>query len=130
MKEITKLWLSYAKNDLIAAEKLLEFDSLENLALFHCQQSIEKIIKAHFVENDINIPRIHNLIKLYNLLPKRLFKDDDFIIDTMEELSSVYIDTRYPGDIGLLPSGPPSKSLAESLFNRTQNLFTILEQKL
>ena len=129
MKEITKSWLSFARSDLIAAEKLLESESLENIVLFHCQQSIEKILKAHLEENGIAVPRVHNLIKLYNLLPFSLLRQDEFIIETLEELSSVYIDSRYPGDIGLLPSGPPSESLVISLFNRTKELFSFFEEQ-
>ncbi|MCD4695161.1 MAG: HEPN domain-containing protein [Bacteroidales bacterium] len=40
MKEITKSWYQFAQKDLLAAKKLLETESLGNMALFHCQQSI------------------------------------------------------------------------------------------
>ena len=32
-------------------------------------------------------------------------------------MSEVYIDTRYPGDFGLLPDGKPSIEIAEKMYD-------------
>lgn len=130
MKEITNSWYRFAKNDLSAAQKLLEDESLGNMVLFHCQQSIEKIIKAILEESDIEIPKIHNLIRLNNLLPSHFNTENESSIEILEELDSVYLDSRYPGDIGLLPSGFPTQKKVNSIFDRTLQLFNFFEDSL
>ena len=46
MKEKTKVWIELAKRDFTAAKLLADEDYVINLALFHCQQTVEKMIKA------------------------------------------------------------------------------------
>lgn len=130
MKEITKSWYQFAQNDLSAAQKLLHDESLGQMVLFHCQQSIKKIIKAHLEENDIEVPKIHNLIRLNNLLPLHLRTEEEFSIETLEELNSVHIDSRYPGDLGLLPSGYPTIKRVNSIYEKTTQLFKYFEDNL
>jgi len=109
MKDKTKPWIELASKDLIAAETLKNDESLNNLVLFHCQQSIEKSFKALFEENDLRIPRIHSTLKLYTdimaagLNINLLVKNEDLVF-----IDDVYLDTRYPGGTGLLPSGFPT----------------------
>ena len=52
MKDETKLWLDYAKENLLSAQILLE-SSLYNTVLQNTQQSIEKDLKALFIEKGI-----------------------------------------------------------------------------
>lgn len=67
MKNATKSWLSYAEKDLLAAaQRLNENKGLESVILFHCQQSVEKILKAVLEENNIEY-LIPNLEKLHVL---------------------------------------------------------------
>ena len=47
MKDETKLWLDYAKENLLSAQILLE-SSLYNTLLQNTQQSIEKELKSSF----------------------------------------------------------------------------------
>jgi HEPN domain-containing protein len=46
MKLTTKEWLSLAEDDLISAKKLMDEIRLTNIVAFHCQQCIEKGLKA------------------------------------------------------------------------------------
>jgi HEPN domain-containing protein len=41
----------------------------------------------------------------------------------MEFLSTIYIESRYPPDIGLLPSGEPTKDDADRAINISRNLY-------
>ena len=71
---------------------------------FHAQQFVEKILEA---AGDIP-PRTHDI----NALAKRLAKANISVPLTENEillLSSVYIDTRYPPDVGFLPNGAPTQ---------------------
>ena len=55
-----------------------------------------------------------------NALARRLAKENSAVPLTEDEillLSSVYIDTRYPPDVGLLPNGAPTKKDVDSVIN-------------
>jgi HEPN domain-containing protein len=110
MKEITNEWLLAAKDDLKAAKTLLSDASLTNLVAFHAQQCIEKSFKALAEENSIAIPKTHDLIRLYQLI-KGLTADID--MEILYDVNELYIDSRYPGEMGLMPNGKPSFTEAE-----------------
>jgi HEPN domain-containing protein len=88
-------WNEIAENDLKMANIALE-KKMNLYAAFHCQQSIEKSLKALFIfHNKETPPLIHDINKLYLLVvqhEKELQFDPEFLI----KLSSYYITTRYP----------------------------------
>lgn len=57
-------------------------------------------------------PRIHDIVKL-TALCNDLNIHIPLSLDEQVLLSSVYIDTRYPPDLGLLPGGEPTKEDTE-----------------
>ena len=80
MKEETKKWIAKALNDYKTAEKLLklpENEVITDTLCFHCQQTVEKLLKAFLVENDINFGKVHSLeylIKLCSTVDKEFEK--------------------------------------------------------
>lgn len=68
MKEITKQWLDKAKVDIDAAERLIDDKNFENLIAFFSQQAIEKSFKAIMEEYEIEVIKIHNLMRLYKII--------------------------------------------------------------
>src|SRR5690349_23405216 len=58
-------WLSKANHDLLSAQRLIEIEPmiLDN-ACFHCQQAIEKYLKAFLIYHNCDIQRTHNVIFL------------------------------------------------------------------
>ena len=98
-------WLKAAKDDLLLVSKVLEEKELTNLVAFHCRQAIEKTLKALMEYNNIIVPRKHDLITLKDML-------SDFVdiqeVGLLDSLNSLYIDSRYPGNMGMLPDGKPS----------------------
>ena len=62
MKKQAEDWIFLADKDLYAAEVLLKDDyPLTNIVAFHCQQTIEKYLKAFLIENDVLIVKTHDL---------------------------------------------------------------------
>jgi len=98
-------WLSRAKDDLATVEKLLDDEGLTNIAAFHAQQCIEKSFKAMIEAAGQSVPRIHDLVRLFACLSE----DCEMPIDetVLIELSTIYLDSRYPVTTGFLPSGRP-----------------------
>jgi len=110
VKENTKPWMEFARQDLSAAEKLQSDESLSNVAMFHCQQCVEKSLKALYEESERHIPRIHSTLKLYADILKLVPGINQFATnEDLTYIDAVYIDTRYPGGFGLLPNGTPSR---------------------
>ena len=105
MKPTTLEWLSLAEDDLLAAKSLISNERLYNIAAFHCQQCIEKCLKAFLEEKEMETVKSHDLIRLLKLTKLSMNGDD---IELLEIINEVYIDARYPGDMGLLPHGKPT----------------------
>ena len=128
MKDSTKSWLEFAGKDLQGAKKLLNGNGLENLVLFHCQQSIEKILKAVLVEHNVRFPKIHGTRTLYELIVSNISSNLKIDENILIEIDSIYIDSRYPNELGILPSGFPTQAEAKKIFDETENLFEIFKK--
>jgi HEPN domain-containing protein len=114
MKQLTKEWINAAGDDLTTIEHLLDNPILTNIIAFHSQQVIEKSIKAIIEEFGISFTKTHNLqsllIKVEDVIP--LFVNELII----SELDRLYIDARYPGDMGLMPYGKPTLEEAKGYY--------------
>lgn len=129
MKQTTKDWLTAAEDDLLAAKKLAGEDRLTNVVAFHCQQCLEKCFKAIIEEQGKPSIKSHDLLRLQLNADIQLIETDIILLGIINE---VYIDARYPGDLGLLPHGKPTITEANSfiefselIFNRMKKLLEI-----
>jgi len=98
MKEITKKWLEFAKNDLEAAKILLN-GSKKNIyyaCFYYCHQSLEKNLKAILAERDQKIPKIHDLVDLFKKTQIHFPKEHIHFIKT---INPYYNPIRYPDSI-------------------------------
>lgn len=114
MKKETEEWINIANEELIAA-KHLEKLNLYRMVCYHCQQFIEKAIKAFLVEKDIEFYRTHNILDLKNMV-SALGVEIPLTNEEAVFLNSIYR-SRYPAGLGLLPYGEPDKSDAEKALN-------------
>ena len=100
-------WLEFAMEDYKAIQNL-KGKKLYRIVLFHAQQFFEKSIKGILVEKGIQPPRTHDLIFLWKKL--KIDPSEYGLTESdLHYLTSIYIETRYPPDIGLLPDGEPSQ---------------------
>lgn len=93
-------WLDRAGEDMKAAGHLRQDEECYNNAAFHCQQSIEKALKAYILLKSNELVDGHNL----TWLCKRAMKYDRAFSQWLDEsaaLNHCYIETRYPADIPL-----------------------------
>ncbi|MCB0196427.1 MAG: HEPN domain-containing protein [Anaerolineae bacterium] len=115
MKPITKAWLDSALDDINAIALLVEEPHLTNVVSFHAQQAVEKSLKALIEEFEIGIIKTHNLNRLYELVKPQYDPIQD--LDMLDQLDAIYIESRYPNEMGLLPHGKPSLTEAEQFYN-------------
>ena len=97
--DIIQAWLLKSAHDLqtaqIVASHLPDFD---DTIAFHCQQSIEKALKAYLVYLEIEFKPVHDLGYLLNLVGT---KDDslDPYYDKVDRVSRFAVQIRYPEQV-------------------------------
>jgi len=90
-------WLDYSHDDLVAAKVLRENPQCANAAAFHCQQCIEKVLKAYILYRTGQSVDGQNLTWLCKKAAK-LNGDFSQWLDESAYLNRYYIQTRYPSD--------------------------------
>lgn len=91
-------WLEFASADLAAADLLLLQPQCAGAAGFHCQQAVEKALKAYILFQTRNGVDGHNITWLCRTAAKL---DRHFYtwLDETPAFNRLYIETRYPADI-------------------------------
>jgi HEPN domain-containing protein len=107
VKPVTEAWLTKAGDDLEVIRVLRGNPQLTAVVAFHAQQCVEKCLKAVAEERLGTVPRVHDLRRLWELVAGQFAEALD--MDALRELTDVYTDCRYPGDLGLLPGGKPTE---------------------
>jgi HEPN domain-containing protein len=90
------LWIQFAKNDLLVAKELdVEKHFVRRAILVHCQQAVEKYLKAFLLFKNESNSRIHDLL----ILCKKCEKYDEGFVSFEEDLTWIsvhYLQSRYP----------------------------------
>src|SRR5260370_30268069 len=97
MKKLTAEWIARAEDDFAVARKLFKSRPLFNDQIcFHCQQAIEKYLKAMLQHLGLPVPRTHDIPRLVTLLlptDKTLRK----LRRGTKNLTRYAVEYRYPG---------------------------------
>jgi len=125
-REIILRWLRKAESDLKSARILLDArDVVTDTICFHCQQAIEKYLKAFLTSKNVRFERIHDLLTLLELC---IQKDKDFEKldkERISELTFYAVDLRYPDEFYI-----PSIEEAKSALNIATEVKEFILQKL
>jgi HEPN domain-containing protein len=96
MKRTTREWVRKAENDFQLATVIARGSKpFHDEQSFHCQQTLEKYLKAPLQELGVAFPRTHNLDTLVELLPPHAPKLAGFR-RRIDALTSFAVDYRYP----------------------------------
>jgi len=104
-------WFAFAKDDIESAEILIR-ENKYNIACFHAQQAAEKALKGFLINNNIMLPRTHNLVELINMCSNINYSFIKYI-QKMAILNQFYIATRYPDAV--LGIGPDKDTAVKSI---------------
>jgi|GEM_PF-153645 len=121
MKHIVKDWLVSAEGDLLLIQEIVTKENLTHLSAFHAQQAIEKSFKAIVEEFELGFIKTHSLETLYNQV-KQIYQSR-IELDSLILLDQLYIDSRYPGEMGLLPDGKPTVVESEGFFDLARSIY-------
>jgi HEPN domain-containing protein len=96
--EVVRQWVQKAESDW---ETVLILSAHEqcprDMVCFHCQQHVEKLLKALLTVHDIEAPRTHNLRRLIQLL-EPVTRDLTPLMDASDALTVHGVSSRYPDD--------------------------------
>ena len=119
-------WLNRAQADLTAAELLLKFDEYPPAILaFHCQQAVEKSLKAFLTAQHLEFRFSHDLAYLLDLCSEadRTFNE---LEPQIAGLTPYAVEGRYPVDFPL----DPTEAEAEAFYQQAQTVVELVRRKL
>jgi len=101
--DLSREWLKKADNDLELAKLVLKYKpNLTDGICFHCQQAVEKYLKAILTYKNKTFKKTHSLVYLLDLLDEEEDISDEFY-SMAEELEGYSVEVRYP-DAQYIPS--------------------------
>lgn len=121
MSDVFKEWLLSALMDLRSIEKMMNDKFLTPIVCFHSQQCIEKSLKAVLEKNNMEVPKTHDVVRLYGMIQNTHNLQLDF--DLLTKVGELYIESRYPGDFGLLPDGKPTLEDAQEFYRFARGVY-------
>jgi HEPN domain-containing protein len=123
MKKEIKEWIDIADKDVQMAKVLLQEGDLTSGVSFHCQQAIEKYFKAYPIDNNWELQKTHNLIKLYAKVKE--LKDMGLDEKLISDINIIYMETRYPN-----PYSVPTQAQAKTFLEFTKQVQKTIKQEL
>jgi len=123
--EVLKKWLIKAIEDFNAAKYIVDLSDekiLTSIVCFHCQQAVEKLLKAYLVAKKIDFAKTHNLEILLKLC---IDLDKEFRNISIGNLSDYAVEIRYPDEFYT-----PSIEEAKECFIIASNVKAFVFEKL
>ena len=97
-RSLTRNWIMKARRDLLSAKKLARGkDAYLDTAIYHCQQTAEKVIKGWLIYHDISFEKTHDLRLLVTMASEvePRFKSWFEVAEKVSPDATAY---RYPGE--------------------------------
>jgi len=100
--ELLQQWLDKGNDDLRSAEYLstMHHPTPDEIICYLCQQSAEKYLKSFLFLNDIEPPKIHNLIELLEMCEK-INSNFSVLLPQLDVLRVYSVLPRYPNELGI-----------------------------
>lgn len=113
-------WLRKSRQDIEAARLVLSHsETLNNIVCFHCQQAVEKMLKAVLVALDHDVPRTHDLV---DLLQRAAPGDRSDLLQDALHLNRYSVVPRYPS-----VEGEETAARARDALARAEAILSALE---
>lgn len=98
-----------------------EYEELTEIICFHCQQAVEKYLKAILIwKEELNVPKTYNIDLLLTICAKF---DKRFLNYTGNELTSYAVDLRYPDTLYI-----PTSEEMQTALNITNSIIAIAKE--
>jgi len=119
IEKFEKIQLLYDKGerDIKASEQLIKSDDGEfysSIICFHCQQSVEKYLKAYLMYQEIVPPKTHDVLRLAAICSEF---DKAFVNFELDGFASYGVDIRYDAPHPSLTDAKQAMSTAKEVMN-------------
>jgi len=121
MKPETERWLRRAAEDMGVADAAWE-RGYDSSCIYHCQQAIEKLLKAKLIEKTGRYPKTHDLPSLAEGSSLDLSQEQS---EFLGKLSEQYLPTRYGDEWIEMP-----RETAENYYRTSRDIYSWLLQQL
>jgi HEPN domain-containing protein len=116
-KAYAKEWLSFAIKNLNTAKLLYKANHYEDIIGIELEQALEKTLKAIIANQNIKIPKDHDLVKIYFMIEEFLELDSEEII-LLKKATNYYKEDRYPNPNYFLPSKEEIKEVLDFKYHQ------------
>ena len=111
---IIRGWFEKAEADLEAAERralsIADSSRLREIVGFHCQQAVEKYLKALLTLYQVEFPKTHELDRLL-VFARVANREAADALSEVKWLAPFAVDIRYPGDAAEMLPGDEDRAL-------------------
>ena len=121
-------WIEKAHKDLKAAQVLFENDCGNEIVAFHCQQAVEKALKALILYYFSSLESGHSLIYLCKKVSEKEPKFADLIKDCAL-LNGYYTETRYPNENQIIVTNEEANTCIDIASNILSSVNKILREE-
>lgn len=105
-------WITKGDHDLGTAKiTYLHIPEYMDTVTFHCQQAVEKYLKAYLIFLSIPFRFSHDLVYLLDLISQKDGEFDNFY-DVVSELQGYAVEIRYPNETIYLNNAKVEKGMA------------------
>ncbi|MBI5892967.1 MAG: HEPN domain-containing protein [Deltaproteobacteria bacterium] len=91
-------WIGIAERDLLTAKQGLEAKTvITDTVCFHCQQAVEKYLKAFLVKHQVEFMKTHSIMTVLNLCSTvdKSFSEE---LSEVDYLTDYAVEIRYPDE--------------------------------
>jgi HEPN domain-containing protein len=118
-QRLVREWVEKAEADLEAAEQLapnmVSRTRLREIVGFHCQQTVEKFLKALLTFYQVEFPRTHDIERLL-MLVSGVNRETAEALNGAKWLGPFGVEIRYPGDAAEMLPGDEEKAIKLARF--------------
>ncbi|AEJ62025.1 HEPN domain protein [Spirochaeta thermophila DSM 6578] len=119
MSEQVEKWLLKAEHDLIVARNESKIEGAPtDVICFHCQQAVEKYLKAFLTHHQVDMRRTHNIAELLTLCIEKDRDFEELKKRRIYELTIYAVQVRYPDDFYIPSPEETTEALTMAEYTR------------
>ena len=125
LRGLVRQWLDKAAADFDASEQLsAQGGRFREIVAFHCQQAVEKYLKALLVQRQVEFPKTHDIAKLLD----RVATVNADIAESLRDadvLTPFGVEARYPSDAPEVLQGGEIEAIGMARLVRTAVMISL-----
>ena len=125
LRGLVRQWLDKAAADFDAAEQLSAHGGrFREIVAFHCQQAVEKYLKALLVQRQVEFPKTHDIAKLLDRVATVIADIAESLRDA-DVLTPFGVEARYPSDAPEVLQGGEIEAISMARLVRTAVMISL-----